>query len=103
MTPARDLDGLALGECASRHVRTLRRDHLRVEWALPLGALERLRPLAWTCACRATVYELCSSGSKGLIRRTVQHSDGHVVHETQPMSINDAWTLWAALLDGTAR
>lgn len=103
MTPASDLAKLALGECVSRHVRTLRKDHERVEWAPPCGSLERLRPLAWTCACRATVYELCCSCSKGLIRRTVQHDAGHVVHETHPMSINDAWTLWAALLDGAAR
>lgn len=59
--------------------------------------------LAWTCPCKATVYELCSSGARGLIRRTVQHSAGHVVHETRVMSINDAWTLWAALLNGAAR
>lgn len=103
MTPAQNLRGIAIGQCASRHVRTLRKDHQRIEWAPPCDALERPRPLAWTCSCKATVYELCSSGARGFIRRTVQHHSGHVVHETHTMSINDAWTLWAALLDGAAR
>jgi hypothetical protein len=102
MTPS-ELAAIALGQCVSRHVSTPRKDHVRLEWELPCGTLERLRPLAWTCACRATVYELCSSGSRGLLRRTIQLDGGPKVHETRPMSINDAWSLWADLLDGAVR
>ncbi|NJP89811.1 hypothetical protein HCN51_10190 [Nonomuraea sp. FMUSA5-5] len=32
-----------------------------------------------------------------------QLDGGYQAHETAPMSINDAWTLWAALLDGNVR
>ncbi len=90
-------------ECLSPHVVLAQRDHLRLEWRRPYPALERVRPVAWTCFCRATVYELCEGGGRAFIRRIVQLDDGHEVHETSVYSIHEARAIWTALLSGRAR
>ncbi|WP_371780283.1 hypothetical protein [Streptosporangium subroseum] len=45
-------------ECVSPHVLMAQRDHERLEWRKPYPVLTRARSVAWTCFCRATVYEL---------------------------------------------
>ncbi|WP_371781501.1 hypothetical protein [Streptosporangium subroseum] len=79
------------------------RDHLRLDWRAPYRALERIRPVAWTCACRATMYELCEGGGRGFIRRTVQLHGRPETHETPRWPINEARATWMALLSGRAR
>ncbi|MGJ6968854.1 hypothetical protein ACSDR0_43830 [Streptosporangium sp. G11] len=90
-------------ECLSPHVVLAQRDRPRLEWQRPYPVLERVRPVAWTCFCRATVYELCEGGGRAFIRRTVQLDGGHDVHETSVCSIQEARAIWAALLSGRAR
>lgn len=88
-------------ECVSpRHVSTLQRDHARLEWRTPDDILERARPEAWTCACRATFYELHVSAGRGFIRRILQHEDGPRIHETRLWRISEARAVWSALLAG---
>ncbi|WP_433513403.1 hypothetical protein ACQP2T_59095 [Nonomuraea sp. CA-143628] len=59
--------------------------------------------MSWTCACRATVYELCEGGGQAFIRRTVQRDHKHEIHETSRWSLAEARVIWAGLLSGSAR
>ncbi|MEV0417770.1 hypothetical protein [Streptosporangium canum] len=81
----------------------VQREHTRLEWRSPHQVLERARPVAWTCFCRATVYELLEGAGRAFLRRTVQRDGDHQVHETAPCSINEAWAIWTALLTGRTR
>ncbi|WP_343950080.1 hypothetical protein [Nonomuraea longicatena] len=63
----------------------------------------RVRVVVWTCSCRATVYELCASGGRAFIRRTVQAEPVAVICETPWGPPREAWEIWAALLAGRAR
>jgi hypothetical protein len=77
-------------ECLSPHVAMTQRDHVRLNWREPYRTPERVRPLAWTCACRATIYELCSGGGQAFIRRTLQLDDNAMVHESPRWLVNEA-------------
>ncbi|WP_436761453.1 hypothetical protein [Streptosporangium sp. V21-05] len=91
-------------ECVSPwRVAMLRRDHARLEWRSPDDILERARPEAWTCACRATFYELHVGAGQGFIRRILQDEGGHRVHETRLWRIGEARVVWSASLAGQAR
>ncbi|MEV4164460.1 hypothetical protein [Nonomuraea dietziae] len=94
---------IELDDCLSPHVAMPQRNRVLVAWRLPCAGLERVRTLLWTCACRATVYELCAGGGQAFIRRTTQLEGEFNVHETPPMSISEARALWADLLCGVAR
>jgi hypothetical protein len=102
MTP-QEMWTTALDQCISPHVALAERRHVRLEWHASSLRIHRTRSLAWTCDCRATVYELCAGGGQAFIRRTVQLDDGHQIHEIAPSSTKDAWELWTALLTGAAR
>ncbi|GHE45272.1 hypothetical protein GCM10017673_54200 [Streptosporangium violaceochromogenes] len=90
-------------ECPAPHVALAQRGHAVLNWSAPHHMLERVRPVAWTCACRATVYELCQGGGRAFIRKIVQLDGGPVVHETPCWSIGSAQSVWADLLSGGAR
>lgn len=92
-----------LDECLSPHVVMVQRDHVRLEWRTPYPVLTRARVVAWTCFCRATVYELCESAGQAFIRRTVQFGREHEVHETSIRPINETRAIWTGLLSGRAR
>ncbi|MDP9864899.1 MULTISPECIES: hypothetical protein [Streptosporangium] len=94
---------IALDECVSPHVAMLQRVHVRLVWQRPYPSLERARPVAWTCWCRATVYELCAGGGRAFLRRTVQLDRGPDIHETSLMPLSEARATWTALLSGSAR
>lgn len=94
---------ILLDECLSPHVVMPQRDHIRLDWREPYPTLERARSVAWTCWCRATVYELCEGGGRGFVRRTLQLDDGHQVYETSTWPISEARAIWTALLSGRAR
>lgn len=93
----------SLDRCMSPHVAMPQQDRTHLEWHPPEHRFNQTRTIAWTCSCRATVYELCAGGGQAFIRRTVQLDEGNRVHETSPSSIKNAWTLWASLLAGAAR
>ncbi|MFB9961484.1 hypothetical protein [Sinosporangium siamense] len=40
---------IALDGCLSPHVPLPQREHVRLVWRLPNSALERVRPVTWTC------------------------------------------------------
>ncbi|GAA3067915.1 hypothetical protein [Streptosporangium carneum] len=90
-------------KCVSPHVAMPQNGYRRLDWRTPYRGLERVRPTAWTCGCRATVYELCEGGGQAFIRRTVQLDSGHEIHETPCWPIPEARTIWTALLTGRAR
>jgi hypothetical protein len=94
---------IAIDECVSPHVAMAQRDHMRLEWQRPYRVLGRARSVAWTCFCRATVYELCEGGGRAFIRRTIQLDSKHEIHETSLLPINEARVIWTALLSGGAR
>ncbi|MFF0309383.1 hypothetical protein ACFYSC_18310 [Streptosporangium sp. NPDC004379] len=94
---------LPLQECLSPHVAMAQRDHVRLDWREPYQTLERVRSTRWTCACRATVYELCEGGGRAFIRRTLQLDDGYKIHETHRWSIAEARAVWTDILSGHAR
>ncbi|MEV4525904.1 hypothetical protein [Streptosporangium sp. NPDC049304] len=95
---------ITLDECVSPHVVMAQRDHVRLDWRMPYSALERVRSVAWTCFCRATVYELYEGGGQAFIRRTVQlEAQPDEVHETSTWPIYNARATWTALLSGRAR
>ncbi|GII04233.1 hypothetical protein Pta02_62410 [Planobispora takensis] len=94
-----------LDDCTgvSPHVSTAQRDHVRLEWRTPYPALERARPVAWTCVCRSVIYELRVGAGQGFIRRTVQLDGGHQVLESRSWLQREAWAVWADLLAGRVR
>lgn len=94
---------ITLDECLSPHVVMAQRDHARLEWRKLYPVLARVRPVAWTCFCRATVYELCEGGGRAFIRRIIQLDDDNEVRETSVSSIHETRAIWAALLSGRAR
>ncbi|MFD1932061.1 hypothetical protein ACFSKW_11310 [Nonomuraea mangrovi] len=98
----RSADNL-LDQCISPHVAMAQRDHVRLDWQPPYGALARVRPVAWTCTCRATFYELCEGGGQAFIRRTVQLDDKPEISETYRWLIAEARLVWTALLAGRVR
>ncbi|WP_433498924.1 hypothetical protein ACQP1K_00750 [Sphaerimonospora sp. CA-214678] len=49
------------------------------------------------------VYELCTAGGQGFIRRTLQREGSPEVHETHRWPIPRAYEMWAAVLSGMAR
>ncbi|MER5420141.1 hypothetical protein [Streptosporangium roseum] len=87
----------------SPHIAMLQRDHVRLEWRPPYPVLERARSVAWTCFCRATVYELYEGAGRAFIRRTVQLDGGHEIHETAVRPIDETRAIWTGLLSGRAR
>ncbi|WP_329429201.1 hypothetical protein OG339_09855 [Streptosporangium sp. NBC_01495] len=90
--------------CLSPHVVMVQREHVRLGWRRPYPALGRARSVAWTCFCRATVYELCEGAGRAFLRRTVQFEGGdNEVHETSTWPVGEARAIWAALLSGRAR
>ncbi|MDP9866037.1 MULTISPECIES: hypothetical protein [Streptosporangium] len=91
------------GGCLSPHVVMPLRDHMRLVWHAPYKGVTRLRVNAWTCHCRATMYELCHAGGQAFIRRTLQLDDNRQVHETYRWPIREADDVWRALLSGKAR
>ena len=94
---------MVLETCVSPHLGMAQRDHVRLDWHTPDQVLERVRPVAWTCGCRATVYELFQGGGQGFIRRTLQLDGGHRVDESYRLSIPTTRATWTALLSGKAR
>ncbi|WP_343950083.1 hypothetical protein [Nonomuraea longicatena] len=74
-----------------------------MEWHAVRSGRHRVRVVAWTCSCRATVYELCVSGGRAFIRRTVQAEPVAVISETAWGVPREAWEIWAALLAGGVR
>ncbi|MFD8557472.1 hypothetical protein ACWDOR_01765 [Streptosporangium canum] len=91
------------GECVSPHVVMAQQNHVRLDWRRPYRTLERVRPVAWTCACRAVVYELCEGGGRAFIRRTTQLDGNRQVDESPRWPVNEARVIWTALLSGRAR
>ncbi|GAA0925006.1 hypothetical protein GCM10009560_26150 [Nonomuraea longicatena] len=94
---------ISLDECLSPHVAVMRRGRGRLEWHAVRSGRHRVRVVAWTCSCRATVYELCVSGGRAFIRRTVQAEPVAVISETAWGVPREAWEIWAALLAGGVR
>jgi hypothetical protein len=94
---------IGVSHCLSPHVAMPQREHTRLVWHDPYKGVTRVRVVAWTCECRATVYELCHSGGQGFIRRTVQLDDAPRIHETYRWPIGEANDIWRALLSGQAR
>ncbi|MFI6294939.1 hypothetical protein ACIBEJ_25340 [Nonomuraea sp. NPDC050790] len=94
---------ISLDECLSPHVAAKQRGSGRLRWyALdPYG--RRVRVADWTCACQATVYELCLAGGRAFIRRTVQGEPVARMHETDWGSLGETRETWAALLAGYVR
>lgn len=90
-------------ECPAPHVAMAQRGHAVLDWSAPHHMLERVRPVTWTCVCRATVYELCHGGGQAFIRKTVQLDGAPVVEETSRWPIGWARLVWANLLSGRAR
>ena len=90
-------------QCLSPHVGMAQPDHVRLEWRKPYRTPDRVRPMAWTCTCRATFYELCSGGGQAFIRRSVQLDGNVTVHESPRWPVNEARTIWMALLSGGVR
>ncbi|GAA4599098.1 hypothetical protein GCM10023194_78240 [Planotetraspora phitsanulokensis] len=88
-------------DCLAPHVPVPQSGYVRLTWLDPRGDV-RCRVVAWTCDCKALIYELCELGGLGFIRRTVQ-GDTITVTETHRMPIWQVRQLWAAVLVGMAR
>ncbi len=90
-------------ECLSPHVAMRRREHMELIWHAPFCGVSHVRVLAWTCECRATIYELCQAGGQAFIRSTLQCEPEHEIKETYRWPLREARDVWAALLSGEAR
>ncbi|GLW23631.1 hypothetical protein Mame01_36740 [Microbispora amethystogenes] len=61
-----------LDKCLSPHWEMRQKDHVKLVWHEPFEGVRRSRALAWTCDCRAVVYELLQAGGQAFIRKTTQ-------------------------------
>lgn len=93
---------ITLTECFSPHAAPVQEQYVRIRWRAAANSEERVRVIAWTCDCRATVYELCHAGGQAHLRRTCRRAQA-VIHESYRWTFNEADELWAALLRGEAR
>ncbi|MEW2356220.1 hypothetical protein [Spirillospora sp. NPDC029432] len=74
------------------------------EWDTPVrGPAARLRVLAQTCECRATVHAFCALGGAYFIRRTLRGPDGEQSWDSPHTRQRKAERLWWLLLRGQAR
>ncbi|WP_147269060.1 hypothetical protein [Sphaerisporangium album] len=80
------------------HVAPAARAARRITWLQPQSQEERRRTVQWTCACRATVYQMIAGGGQMHIARV----DRRGRFETHRMSHRDAELLWQDLLFGRA-
>ena len=85
------------------HVPVRRAGCAGIAWRRVHPPLERVRVVAHTCECRATVFELCGRGGAYLIRRTTRGPGGPVVEESAALPAKAAEDLWFRLLRGLAR
>ncbi|GIH47421.1 hypothetical protein SAMN05421833_11780 [Microbispora rosea] len=90
-------------ECLSPHWEMRQKDHVKLVWHKPFEGVERVRALAWTCDCRAVVYELLQAGGQAFIRKTTQTEPTPKVKETHRWPIEEARRVWHALLLGEMR
>ncbi|MEU7986694.1 hypothetical protein AB0B56_17680 [Streptosporangium canum] len=79
----------------------LQATHERLAWLEPRSD-DRYRLIAWTCDCRAVVYELRSSGGIFFVQRIVQGRP-RTITETSRTRAAEAHKLWLAILLGQAR
>lgn len=91
------------GECLSPHVAMIQNGCARLSWHSPFPGVERVRVLAWTCSCKAMVYELCQAGGRTFIRRVLQREGQPEIRETYRWSPNEAQQVWSNLLSGHLR
>ncbi|GLX03311.1 hypothetical protein Misp03_02380 [Microbispora sp. NBRC 16548] len=94
---------IASDECLAPHVPLAQRGHIKLAWHEPFCGSGRARILAWTCDCRATIYELCQAGGQAFIRSTLQSEPEYEMKETYRWPLREARDVWAALLSGEAR
>lgn len=87
--------------CIAPHVAPLQATHERLTWLNPRDD-DRYRLVAWTCDCRAVVYELRSSGGAFFVHRIVQGRP-RTITETGRTRAAEAHKLWLAILLGQAR
>ncbi|MFF5210794.1 hypothetical protein [Streptosporangium sp. NPDC000396] len=57
--------------------------------------------LAYTCACRSTVYELCGLGGRVIVRRMIRHLG--TTDYAGPWLRREGEMWWQRLLSGQAR
>ncbi len=76
-------------------------DAEEIEWRRIHGDVQRVRLVDRTCACKATVYELCAAGGQRFIRRTT--GEQREVQESPRMVCRAADELWERVLTGQAR
>ncbi|WP_285590739.1 hypothetical protein [Herbidospora sp. NBRC 101105] len=87
----------------SPHYAVAQKDHMRLEWYAPTAGADRVRAMAWTCDCRATIYELLHAGGRAFIRKTIQSEPKPKIAETYRWPVKDAKAVWDRLLRGEAR
>lgn len=83
----------------SPHVRPPEGNAVELSWQTRAPGDVR-RVLKYTCACRSTVYELCSLGGRVLVRRTVRHL--RTTDYAGPWGIDDGDRWWIRLISGRA-
>lgn len=89
-------------DCLSPHVPVRQSNHTKLAWFPSTGG-DRVRVLAWTCECRAVIYELCESGGRTYVRRTVQEEKGPKISETHRMQASEGRAVWTTILTGMAK
>lgn len=92
-----------LDECLSPHWETRHKDHVKLVWHESFEGVRRARALAWTCDCRAVVYELLQAGGQAFIRKTTQTEPTPEIEETHRWPMEEARRVWHALLLGEMR
>jgi len=91
-----------VSDCLSPHLPLPQSGAVQLRWFPPFST-GRVWVRAWTCSCRAVVYELCETGGQAFIRRIVQCEPTPVVLETHRWSSRRGREMWAAVLCGRAR
>lgn len=91
-----------MGDCMSPHVPVRQTNYRKLAW-FPYSGGERVRVLAWTCECGSVIYELCESGGRAFVRRTVQDEKSPEISETHRVQVDESRAVWAAILTGMAK
>lgn len=94
---------IRLGKYVSTYGAVARRDHAWLGWGHPNQMLEQVRPVVWTCVCRATDYGRCEGGGWAFVQRNVELDGRSRMPEIRRWLSTETRVIWMALLSGRTR
>ncbi|MFG1711207.1 hypothetical protein ACFLIM_49460 [Nonomuraea sp. M3C6] len=78
-------------------------DATEIQWSPVQRRADRIRVRAHTCECLSLIFEQCTAGGLGFVRRYDRSIWPAGVLDSPWVKVRDAETLWLQILHGEAR